>query len=188
MHVGCQLRCCKVRAMQPERLFPARSITPSSRPQRPHPPSSRPQRPPHRHPDRSVATHRHPDRSAQRAVNFVIPTAARRHRNKLRHPDRRRRTLPPQWRDPRISPLPLPLPVLSLCRCLFLPSFRSPLVCHSAALLFVIPQRSGGICLCLCRCSKAPKARAIPAWGIAPGNRPCNPRGLKPDLSPAHSS
>ena len=24
---------------------------------------------------------------------------------KLRHPDRRRRTLPPQWRDPRISPL-----------------------------------------------------------------------------------
>jgi len=128
--------------------------------------------------------------------------------------------LPPQWRDPRISPLPLPLPVLSLCRCLFLPSFRSPLVCHSAALLFVIPQPSclsfhsplvfipqpscfhsaallfvipqrSGICFCLCRCSKAPKARSIPAWGIAPGNRPCNRRGLKARPIPlliAHST
>ena len=36
---------------------------------------------------------------------------------KLRHLDRRRRTLPPEWRDPRISllalPLLLPLPVFS---------------------------------------------------------------------------
>jgi len=43
---------------------------------------------------------------------------------------------------------------------------------HSAALLFVIPQRSEGICFCLCRCSKAPKARSIPAWGAAPGSSP----------------
>ena len=36
---------------------------------------------------------RHPGRSAK----------------SCRHPDRRRRTLPPQWRDPRISPLLLPV-------------------------------------------------------------------------------
>jgi hypothetical protein len=32
-----------------------------------------------------------------------------------RHLDRRWRILPPQWRDPRISPLPLQLPVLLVC-------------------------------------------------------------------------
>src|SRR5258708_23158580 len=31
------------------------------------------------------------------------------HPHNKRHLDRRRRTLPPQWRDPCISPLPLPL-------------------------------------------------------------------------------
>src|SRR2546427_792186 len=47
-----------------------------------------------------------------------------------RHLDRRRRTLPPQWRDPRILPLPLPL--------LLLPS-SSLFSCH--------PSRSGGSAL-----------------------------------------
>ena len=107
-------------------------------------------------------------------------------------------------------PLPLPLPVLLRTpppssrpeAAYFAAAVEGPphfafvlaVACscrHSAALLFVIPQRSEGICFCLCRCSKAPKARSIPAWGIAPGNRPCNRRGLKARPIPlliAHST
>ena len=67
------------------------------------------------------------------AFAFVVACSLL-HQPKNRHLDRRRRILPPQRRDPCISLLPLFV-------LLFVVAF-----------LFVIPQRSGGICCCLCRC------------------------------------
>ncbi len=104
--------------MQPQRLFPARSITPSSRPQRPHPPSSRPQRP---HPPSS-----RPQR-ADIAINFVIPTGG----GVLC----RRSGGTPAFRRCPCRCLFLAFAVACSCRhsAALLFSFRSPLVCHSVA-------------------------------------------------------
>src|SRR6266702_8378870 len=47
------------------------------------------------------------------AIAFVLAVACSlSNPHNKRHLDRRRRTLPPQWRDPCISSLPLPLPLL----------------------------------------------------------------------------
>src|SRR6266851_1988107 len=55
----------------------------------------------------------------------------------------------PQSNNPFVIPQPF---------CL---SFHSPFVCHSAAFLFVIPQRSGGICCCPFVCHSAAKRRNL---------------------------
>jgi hypothetical protein len=56
-----------------------------------------------------------------------------------RHPVRRRRTLPPQWRAPRISPLSSPLPVPAVIPQLSCLSFRS--VAKESASAFAVARK-----------------------------------------------